>query len=118
MVTGKPSCQPRLVCARLWRQCHFAPETRTQRAGKARAETHQHFNDRQQAFLALLLAQCVSQGAEEMDTDKLTPLLRLKFHNAISDAAANLGDTAKVRAMFAGFQKCLYADCDVGQSIV
>ena len=87
----------------------MAPETRTQRADKARAETHQHFNDRQQAFLDFVLAQYVTQGVEELDTEKLTPLLRLKYNNAIADAVADLGGTAQIRTMFAGFQKYLYA---------
>jgi len=86
----------------------FAPETRAQRADKAKEETHQHFNDRQQVFLDFVLAQYVTQGVEELDTDKLTPLLRLKYNNAIADAVADLGGTAQIRTMFAGFQKYLY----------
>jgi len=85
-----------------------APETRTQRADQARAETHQHFNDRQQAFLDFVLAQYVTQGVDELDADKLTPLLRLKYNNAISDAVVDLGGTLLIREMFAGFQKYLY----------
>ena len=87
-----------------------APETRAQRADQARTETHQHFNDRQQAFLDFVLAQYVTQGVDELDADKLTPLLRLKYHNAISDAVADLGGTAQIRTMFAGFQKYLYEE--------
>ncbi len=86
----------------------FAPETRVQRANMAKAETHQHFNERQQVFLDFVLAQYVTQGVEELDTEKLTPLLRLKYHNAISDAVTDLGGTAQIRTMFAGFQKYLY----------
>ncbi len=87
-----------------------APETRAQRADQAKAETHQHYNDRQQAFLDFVLAQYVSQGVEELDADKLTPLLRLKYHGAISDAVADLGGTAQIRTMFADFQKYLYQE--------
>jgi type I restriction enzyme R subunit len=87
-----------------------APETRAQRADQAKAETHQHFNDRQQAFIDFVLSQYVTQGVEELDADKLTPLLRLKYNNAISDAVADLGGTAQIRTMFAGFQKYLYLD--------
>jgi type I restriction enzyme, R subunit len=87
----------------------FAPETRAQRATHAKAQTHQHFNDRQQVFLDFVLAQYVTQGVEELDTDKLTPLMRLKYNNAIADAVADLGGTAQIRTMFAGFQKYLYA---------
>lgn len=86
-----------------------APETRVQRARMAKAESHNKFNDRQQAFLDFVLAQYVSQGVDELDTDKLTPLLRLKYNNAISDAVVDLGGTAQIRTMFAGFQKYLYA---------
>jgi len=47
---------------------------------------------------------------DELDADKLTPLLRLKYHNAISDAVADLGGTVQIRTMFVGFQRYLYAD--------
>jgi type I restriction enzyme R subunit len=87
-----------------------APETRAQRADQARAEAHQHFSDRQQAFIDFVLSQYVTQGVEELDADKLTPLLRLKYNNAISDAVGDLGGTAQIRKMFAGFQKYLYID--------
>jgi type I restriction enzyme R subunit len=87
-----------------------APETRASRADQAKAETHRHFNDRQQAFIDFVLSQYVSQGVDELDADKLTPLLRLKYHNAISDAVADLGGTAQIRTMFAGFQKYLYQE--------
>ena len=87
----------------------FAPETRAQRAVNAKVQTHQHFSDRQQVFLDFVLAQYVTQGVDELDTEKLTPLLRLKYHNAISDAVADLGGTVQIRTMFAGFQKYLYA---------
>ena len=80
-----------------------ATETRAQRADMAKAEAHQHYNDRQQAFLDFVLAQYVTQGVDELDADKLTPLLRLKYHNAISDAVADLGGTTQIRAMFVGF---------------
>ena len=85
-----------------------APETRAQRAYQARTENHHHFNDRQQAFLDFVLGQYVTQGVDELDLDKLTPLLRLKYNNAIADGVADLGGTAQIRTMFAGFQKYLY----------
>jgi type I restriction enzyme R subunit len=85
-----------------------APETRAQRAAQASAEAHEHFNDRQQAFIDFVLSQYVTQGVDELDADKLTPLLRLKYNNAISDAVADLGGTVQIRTMFTGFQKYLY----------
>ncbi len=85
-----------------------SPETRARRADMARGATHQHFNDRQQAFLDFVLAQYVTQGVDELDVEKLTPLLRLKYNNAISDAVADLGSPEQIRGVFVGFQKYLY----------
>jgi len=45
---------------------------------------------------------------EELDQDKLTPLLRLKYHNSIADAVADLGRPDEIGRVFAGFQKYLY----------
>jgi hypothetical protein len=39
---------------------------------------------------------------------KLTPLLRLKYHDSIADAVADLGRPDEIGKVFAGFQKCLY----------
>jgi type I restriction enzyme R subunit len=85
-----------------------APETRVKRADQASAEAHEHFNDRQLSFIEFVLAQYVQQGVDELGDDKLTPLLRLKYNNAISDAVSDLGGTAQIRTMFAGFQRYLY----------
>jgi hypothetical protein len=43
-----------------------------------------HFNSKQQVFLDFVLAHYVSVGVEELDQEKLTPLLRLKYHNSVS----------------------------------
>ena len=44
-------------------------------------------------------------GEEELDQNKLTPLLRLKYHNSIADAVADLGQAEEIGKVFAGFQK-------------
>ena len=36
------------------------------------------------------------------------PLLRLKYHNSIADAVADLGRPDEIGKVFAGFQKYLY----------
>ena len=54
----------------------------------------------------------MTQGVDELDADKLTPLQRLKYKNAISDAVEDLGGTVQIRSMFSGFQKYLYATDD------
>ena len=55
-----------------------------------------------------MLAQYVKQGVDELDAEKLAPLLQLRYKNAIADAFADLGGTTQIRTMFAGFQKYLY----------
>jgi len=50
----------------------------------------------------------VSVGVEELDQNKLTPLLRLKYHDSISDAVADLGNPEEISMVFVGFQKYLY----------
>jgi type I restriction enzyme, R subunit len=50
----------------------------------------------------------VTVGVEELDPKKLTPLLRLKYHNSMADAVADLGRPAEIGKMFSGFQKYRY----------
>ena len=84
------------------------PLTREERAAKAKVEISTHFNSKQQVFLDFVLSHYISVGVEELDKDKLTPLLKLKYHDSIQDAVADLG--SDVGQAFAGFQKFLYQD--------
>ena len=84
------------------------PVTREERAGKAKIEIHSHFNDKQQAFLEFVLSQYVKEGVEELDQEKLSPLLKLKYNNALADAVSDLGSVDQIRDVFIGFQKYLY----------
>jgi len=84
------------------------PLNREQRAARAEVAISKHFNSKQQAFLAFVLAHYVSVGVEELDQEKLTPLLRLKYRNSISDALTDLGRAEEIGGIFAGFQKYLY----------
>lgn len=84
------------------------PLSREERAAKAKVEISTHFNSRQQVFLDFVLSHYVSVGVEELDQDKLTPLLRLKYHNSVPDAVADLGRPEEIRETFTGFQKYLY----------
>ena len=82
--------------------------SREERAAKAKVEISTHFNSKQQVFLDFVLSHYISVGVEELDQDKLTPLLKLRYHNSIQDAVADLGND--VGKAFAGFQKYLYQD--------
>jgi type I restriction enzyme R subunit len=66
------------------------------------------FNNKQQAFFDFVLYHYVRVGVEELDQEKLTLLLRLKYHNSISDALADLGQAEQIGQVFAGFQKYLH----------
>ncbi len=50
----------------------------------------------------------VSVGVEELDQEKLKPLLLIKYNNSITDAVADLGRPEEIGMLFAGFQKYLY----------
>ena len=86
------------------------PLTREDRAAKAKVEISTHFNSKQQVFLDFVLSHYVAVGVEELDQAKLTPLLRLNYHDSIHDALADLGKAEDVGKVFAGFQKYLYAE--------
>ncbi len=75
------------------------------RAQRAAAE----FTDKQCAFIDFLLARYVAQGVDELDAEKLSPLLKLKYRNAIADALAELGRPDQVLQTFVGFQRHLYS---------
>jgi type I restriction enzyme R subunit len=47
-------------------------------------------------------------GVDELDKTKLTPLLRLKYHDSMADAVADLGMPDEIGKMFSGFQRYLY----------
>ena len=84
------------------------PLTREERAARARISIGRHFDNKQQAFLEFVLAHYVTEGVRELDQDKLTPLLRLRYHDAIADAVADLGKPDQISKVFVGFQKYLY----------
>jgi type I restriction enzyme R subunit len=84
------------------------PVTREERAARARGDIRTHFNSKQQAFLDFVLSHYVRVGVEELDQEKLRPLLQLKYHDSIADALADLGRPEEIGQVFAGFQKYLY----------
>ncbi len=92
------------------------PVTRVERAAAAHAAVATEFTDKQQAFVDFVLAQYVKQGVDELDAEKLSPLLKLKYKNAIADAFADLGSPDQVRRVFLGFQKFLYQGASDGRA--
>ena len=84
------------------------PLTREERAARAQVVIRNQFNTKQRAFLDFVLAHYVSVGVDELDQEKLTPLLHLKYHDSIVDAVADLGRPDVIRRIFEGFQRYLY----------
>ena len=85
-----------------------APLTREERAAQATAQISRQFNSKQRVFLDFVLSHYVTVGVEELDAAKLTPLLRLRYHDSIADAVADLGKPEQIGQVFSGFQKYLY----------
>jgi type I restriction enzyme R subunit len=83
-------------------------QTREERAARAKVIISGHFDAKQQIFLDFVLSHYVRVGVEELDQEKLTPLLHLKYNDSISDAVADLGRPEEIGKVFVGFQKYLY----------
>lgn len=75
----------------------------------------------EQAFRNIddVLAHYVQEGIEELEQEKLTKLLRLKYHDSIPDAVADLGgDIGAICSLFTGFQRYLYQGAPAASRIV
>tara|TARA_R110002096_G_scaffold246973_1_gene439359 strand:- start:1490 stop:3952 length:2463 start_codon:yes stop_codon:yes gene_type:complete len=81
---------------------------RLERATKAKVQIND-YNQKQQEFLNFVLDQYVKEGVDELNVDKLSPLLLLKY-KGIADAKRELGDIKSIRNTFIGFQEFLYRD--------
>ena len=84
--------------------------TRAERAARAKGAIAATFDEKQQAFLDFVLSHYVTVGVDELAQEKLTPLLRLRYHDSLADAEADLGKAEEIRRVFAGFQKFLYQE--------
>jgi type I restriction enzyme R subunit len=83
------------------------PVSREDRAASARSQIQTAFDEKQRGFLDFVLSQYVREGVDELDAEKLAPLISLKY-GAIADGMAELGGPEKTRGAFVGFQKYLY----------
>src|SRR5213082_1519317 len=81
--------------------------TREERAARAKVAISAAFESKE-ASLSRLRALSLRVGVQELDQEKLTPLLRLKYNNSIADAVAHLGKPEDIGRVFIGFQKYLY----------
>lgn len=86
------------------------PESREARAARAQVIIKQQFESKQVAFLTFVLAQYVRVGVDELSPEKLSPLLKLRYNNAIADAVAELGPPDRIGQLFTNFQQYLYLE--------
>jgi hypothetical protein len=115
MKTGRSTTtrrRPATACTTLWtRSCFPTCPISSRRLGISHHRkvviSHQ-FNSKQQAFLDFVLSHYVAVGVDELDQEKLTPLLCLQYHDSIADTVADLGRPDEIGRVFSGFQKYLY----------
>lgn len=85
----------------------LAPITRSERVETRKSNILGRYDAKLQTFLDFVLAQYVQEGVEELDQEKLTSLLVLKYHS-VSDAVDQLGGVPVIKDTFVGFQQFLY----------
>lgn len=83
------------------------PISRVERVTKAEDKIHANLNDRQKEFIDFVLERYALGGVEELDMDRLSDLITLKYRT-VSDGQKALGDIDGIKNMFIGFQKHLY----------
>jgi hypothetical protein len=83
---------------------HAAADSRgTDYEGQGRYSSR--FTTKQQVFLDFVLSHYVNIGVDELDQYKLTPLLRLRYHDSIADAVGDLGRPEEISNVFVGLPK-------------
>ena len=83
------------------------PIPRATRVSKAENKIYQSLNDKQKEFIDFVLSKYVEGGVEELDINRLSDLIILKY-KALLDGEKNLGNPEGIKNMFIDFQKHLY----------
>jgi type I restriction enzyme R subunit len=86
-----------------------APVARSVRAQNARVSSSAQFRSKQRAFVDFVLGQYEDHGDEQLEIEKLSPLLKLRYGSALNDAFAELGKADQVRGLFLDIQRILYS---------
>ena len=83
------------------------PIPRKTRVTNAENEIHKNLNDNQKEFIDFVLSRYVEGGVEELDLDRLSSLIELKY-NTVHDGLEVLGNVDEIKRTFIEFQKHLY----------
>lgn len=82
-------------------------KTREERVKERKPLIYAKYNDKQREFLDFVLSHYIDQGVSELGAEKLSDLIKLKYHS-IPDATRALGDVKNIRKLFVEFQQGLY----------
>ena len=83
------------------------PIRRTTRVANAEEEIYKNLNDNQKEFIDFVLSKYVEGGVDELDINRLSSLVELKY-KSLHDGQKALGDADKIKSTFIDFQKHLY----------
>ncbi|MDB9812154.1 DEAD/DEAH box helicase family protein [Candidatus Pelagibacter sp.] len=83
------------------------PIARATRVTNAENDIHKNLNDNQKEFIDFVLSRYVEGGVEELDLDRLSSLIELKY-STIHDGLEVLGNVDEIKNTFIDFQKHLY----------
>ena len=75
------------------------PITRKERVNESRFDIFSKLDEKQREFIEFVLGKYIENGFEELDDEKLSKLLNLKYHT-IADAEEILGDVDRIRSTF------------------
>ena len=80
---------------------------RKTRVANAEEKIHSNLSDNQKDFIDFVLSKYVEGGVEELDINRLSDLIVLKYE-ALHDGEKILGNPEGIKSMFIDFQKHLY----------
>ena len=83
------------------------PISRTQRVEQSEALMQDNLNPKHREFIDFVLSKYVESGIEELDLDRLSELLTIKY-KSIHDAQVQMGNAEDIKESFIKFQKYLY----------
>ena len=73
----------------------------------AHDEIFRNLTDNQKDFLNFVLSKYIQDGVDELELEKLSDLITLKY-KALYDGEKALGEIGSIKEMFINFQKHLY----------
>ena len=83
------------------------PIQRATRVANAEDKINKNLNDNQKEFIDFVLSRYVEGGVDELDLDRLSSLIELKY-STIHDGLEVLGNVDEIKRTFIDFQKYLY----------